>query len=345
MENSVNRTAAPIVSLPIPLRTSPHCATAERHTRAWARGFGLVRSPAAAARFDAAGFGTFAGYIHPDAPPERLALYADWIAWQFLADDQYAEGNYRTPESWTSAIAQLWPVFATGHANPDDSPIARALSDVLSRVYPQMSASWRARFITHTRETFHAVVAENLRRHTRVFATIEEYIHNRRAVSSVLPCLAIDEFMADGEVPDNVLQNQSYQQLVQTTTDVAAWANDLYSWQKEEAAGEVDNFVLVLEHAEHLTRREAINAVANRISHRADQFITAQDALTSQLDTIAPDPATRRVIGRCLASMRNWMAGTLAWSAESARYTVIDPTAAQQVPGYIDDLLRAQLAN
>lgn len=327
------------LSLPFPIHTNPHDATAEQHLCGWARQMGLVRTPEAGARFDAARFGIFSGYVHPDASPGRLALYSKWMAWQFLADDQYADGSYRTAESWQSATDHLWPVFATGQAPEGASSLARALADILGAVYPHMSARWRERFVKHVQETFGAVVAENERRHTRTSATVEEYVANRRAVSSVLPCFAIDEFMAGGELPEEVRVSGPYQRLVQAATDVAAWTNDLYSWPKEEAAGEVDNLVLVLESAGQLTRREAIHAAAQWITGRAGDFNTAEQELPPVLDSLSLGAGARRTVARCVSSMRNWMAGTWKWSSESARYTTFDPDAAGRIPAYIDDLL------
>jgi hypothetical protein len=332
----------PHIGLPFPLRSNPHTEFVESETRSWARRCGLVPSPEAAARFDAAWYGHLAGYIHPDAAPEQLSHYAHWLSWEFLADDQYGEGDYRTPEAWQDATAHLWAVFATGEAASEGSPIAHALADILGHVYSFTSMDWRSRFISHNKETFRAVTAENSRRDTRTFAPIEEYVRNRRAASSVLPCLALDEFMVGGEIPTKIIESDAYQELTQACIDVVAWSNDLYSWQKEEAAGEVDNFVLVLEKAEHLNRQHAVEALAARILRRAEEFVATQRILTGLLEKFELDTKTRRVVDRLLAAMRNWMSGTLAWSSESGRYTVTDPKVENHVPDYIENLLSPQ---
>src|SRR3954454_875159 len=57
----------PRLVLPFALRPNPHVSAVEQRLLAWARGHGLVRGEAAAERFAAARFATFAGYIHPNA--------------------------------------------------------------------------------------------------------------------------------------------------------------------------------------------------------------------------------------------------------------------------------------
>jgi hypothetical protein len=333
----------PTIVLPFPLRANRRVADAERHTRAWARQSGLLRSAAASARFDAARFATLAGYVHPDAPLERLSLYSQWLAWQFLADDQYGEGGYRTAEGWQAAVAHLRPVFATGITPPASSPLASALSNLLGRIYPSMSAPWRDRFASRCRETFGAVSAENLRRSMGVVADVDQYVSNRRAVSSGLPCLALNEFVVGAEVRSDIADSGPYRTLTVATVDVIAWINDLYSWQKEEAVGEVDNFVLVLQHADDISRQQAMYAVARRIVTRVDEFETAEEALSKALDAAHADRGERDSVERCVDAMRNWMAGTLAWSVESARYGPVGRVDMHQIPAYVDDLLSTPL--
>jgi hypothetical protein len=325
----MTRVTIPDVALPWALQTNPHAAEAGRHMRQWTNQFGLISSPAAAERFNASGISTLAGYVHPGAKPHELNVYTDWLAWQFFVDDQHAEGRYRTTPEWQAAIAHLGPVFDTGATTQDRSSIAHALVDILSRIYPYMTTTWRRRFVNHIHDTFHAALAVNAHRESGTIATVDEYITLRRLTGCVLPCLAVDEFMAGGEIPDRVYHHLAYRNLLLATADVVVWINDLYSWPKEEANGEVGNFVFVLEHSGHLTRQQAIDSLTERIMERAHQFQCGSHELTAALDDLAVEPTSRDIINRCVKSMRKWMTATLAWSKESVRYTHIDPEASK----------------
>ncbi|MFC9970696.1 hypothetical protein ACFVH6_07310 [Spirillospora sp. NPDC127200] len=318
---------------------SPFASQAEQHVRAWARRFGLVRSPAAAARLDAARFGWFISRVQPDAPRHQLQIYATWHVWLILLDDQYAEGAYRTPQRWSSAVEHLWRVFETGQAAPRDSPAARALADILTPVYARMSACWRARFIAHCRETFAAVQGENRRRQERRIPGVQEYIANRRLVSAVLPCLDLCEFTADSELPAEVVDLPALREASTAANDVISWTNDIFSVAKEEAAGEVDNLVLVLEHARQLSRQAAIRAVSARISQRAAAYLAAERHLTRDLADRPMDYRLCAAVEHRLRSMRHWMTGNLDGSRDSARYTQ-SPASAPHPP--VEDLLTTQ---
>ncbi|MER6255240.1 terpene synthase family protein [Streptomyces sp. NPDC001584] len=50
------------------------------------------------------------------------------------------------------------------------------------------------------------------------------------------------------------------------------WTNDVYSLEKEEADGDVDNIVLVLEKAQHYTRKEAVDHVVAMVKREVLLF-------------------------------------------------------------------------
>ncbi|MYW02433.1 hypothetical protein [Streptomyces sp. SID3343] len=329
----------PRLALPFAVRHNLHVPTVEKRLLGWARGHGLVRGDAAAERFGAARFTRFAGYIHPDASADDLYLYARFLAWEFLADDRYAQDGLRSARAWERVIAHLEPVYRTGTAGRDASPVACSLADILGRVYSHADAQWRERFTNASMATLYSVVPGNSRRENSTCPGVDEFIRRRRIASGHAPCQLIDEFMTGGRLPPTVRDGALLAEIRTAETDVVSWTNDYYSCRKEEGAGGLDNFVLVLERAEKLDRAQAQDAVARRIQDRVADFLLARRELLGRVDESVSVGATDRVVRACVETMHNWMAGTDAWSRESRRYRLLDAGAAVRVPNYVEELL------
>lgn len=121
--------------------------------------------------------------------------------------------------------------------------------------------------------------------------------------------------------------------------DVSMMCNDVYSLEKEEARGDVDNLVLVLQHAGGGTREEAVAAAREEVSRRTRRF--------AELAAQVPQMCTRLgLTGRESAHVRTyvevmawWMSGYHAWQTRTRRYTGALQVLPRTGPGYFDEIL------
>lgn len=330
-----------LLKLPFPLCVSPYAQAAEQHVRAWAKRFKMVRRPEAVRRFADARFGIYAGYVQADATRDNLNTYACWLAWLFLVNDQHGEGLYGTPQAWLDAVRHLRPILDTGVLNQaaESSPAGRGLADVLGHVYPRTSRAWQERFSRHCWDTLHAVTSESARRQRAHVPDVDEYIANRMLVSAGMPLFDLSEVMSGRELPDEIRGDPAYLEMTAAATDVMAWCNDISSLEKEEAAGEVDNFVLVLEKAEKLDRPRAVAAVARRVRRRVDDYLTADRSFFEHLGSRGVNSETRHSVDYCVRSMRHLMVGNLRWSQRNPRYDTPPPGRGCPRPPYVEDVL------
>lgn len=279
--------------------------------------------------------------MQADATRDNLNTYACWLAWLFLVNDQHDEGLYDTPQAWLDAVRHLRPIFDAGtlpHGTAS-SPAARALADVLARVYPRTSRHWQKRFSRHCWDTFYAVTPESSRRQRARVPAVAEYIANRRLVSAGLPLFDLCEVMSGRELPEEIRRHPAYHEMAVAATDVMAWCNDISSLEKEEKAGEVDNFVLVLERVQALDRPHAVAAVTRRVRRRVADYLDAERSFVEHLASHKLRIGTRRVVDYCVRSMRHWMVGNVRWSQENPRYDVPSARHGHSRPPYLEDLL------
>ncbi|MFJ8739665.1 hypothetical protein ACIRL2_09865 [Embleya sp. NPDC127516] len=313
----------PRIPLPFALDRNPHAPDAECGLFDWARRHHLLDGPGIEKRLVGARLTDLAAYTHPDAAPELLCLYAQFIAWQFLAHDRYAESEEHTAPTEEHLIDQIESVYRTGRAEPGAGAMAHALADILERVYPAMSTKWREQFVVEGVETLHRVArrsANTSHPATRELSCgVDAYIRYRRVASGQFPCLLLDEYLAGGELPAAIRDGAAYDDVRNAQADVVSWTGDYYASRDGVGTDPPADLVGVLAYVEHVGREHAEAAVAARIQDRVADFMAARRALQGGRGAAAADPRTELVLGRCVSAMHHRMAGTEAWAWENIR--------------------------
>jgi germacradienol/geosmin synthase len=125
------------------------------------------------------------------------------------------------------------------------------------------------------------------------------------------------------EVPPEIYGTRVIHELETAAQDYAAFANDLFSYQKEvQFEGELHNLVLVVEQFLGVDRWVAADVVARLMAERMRQFehlaAAGLPALFAEHDL---SQAARDALTRQVARMRDWMSAVLEWHVKTARYT------------------------
>ncbi|MYS87515.1 terpene synthase family protein [Embleya scabrispora] len=314
----------PRIPLPFALDRNPHAPDAKCRLLDWARRHRLLDRPGAEKRLVGARLGDLAAYTHPDAAPDLLYLYGEFIAWQFLAQDRYADSAEHTAHPGNHAIDQIESVYRTGRAEPAAGAMAHALADILERVYPAMSAEWREHFVVECVATLRRMVrrtpgASPTAAHEHS-CDVDAYIRHRRLVGGQFACLLLDEFIAGGELPGAIRDGAAYDDIRNAQADVVTWTSDYYASRDNAGTDSPADLVGVLAYTEHVGREHAEAAVAVRIQDRVADFMTARRALQGRAgDAASVDPETEPLLRRCVSAMHNRMAGTEAWAWENVR--------------------------
>jgi hypothetical protein len=193
-------------------------------------------------------------------------------------------------------------------------PVCDALTDVWRRTAPRVSPLWQARFLGHIGDYLEGNLWEAANRAARRVPSVGEYRTMRRHSAATAMFFDLIELFRGIELRPSVLADPTFVALRRAADNAVAWFNDLASWPKEAAAGEVHNLVLVLRHHHRLTIEDAVYQAV--VDHDAEvhTFITLCDHL-------ATTPAGRTSAVRdVVADMSHWIRGNIDWSQESARY-------------------------
>jgi len=326
----------PDIYCPFPQRTNPHVGHVRAHLDTWTRNTGLVHGDSARERFEQADFGAFVGMVYPTADAEGLDLVADWFVWLFLVDDQLDDGHLgRSPERVRDVVALMRSVIegrGTGGVPDEELPSAVvALVDLWDRTTPRAAAHWRTRFGWHlTKYLTTTTTWEAGNRATGAVPSEESYISHRRHTGAIHVCMDLIEIVAGIEAPESIHNDARFITALEASCNVVCWANDVYSYEKEQVLGEIHNLVHLVRHHRGHGKQQALEHVCAETDRETRRFLAAEAELLSAY------PQLSGVLLPYLDGMRSWMRGNLDWSRETPRYNPAEVSQYERPEQYLE---------
>ncbi|MFG2432258.1 terpene cyclase [Streptomyces sp. NPDC048590] len=327
----------PYIYCPFPSRTNPHVGHTREHLDEWTRRTGLVHRESARERFEHADFGAFVGMVYPTANAEHLDLVADWFVWLFLVDDQLDDGHLgHTPERVRDVVERMRAVVEGSGPGPEgdkEAPAALvALADLWERTIPQAAPHWRTRFAWHLmRYLTTATTWEAGNRAEGVVPAEATYIANRRHTGAIHVCMDLIEIVTGTGAPESVHNDARFITALEASCNVVCWANDVYSYEKEQVLGEIHNLVHLVRHHRGYGKQQALEHVCAEIATETRRFLAAEAELLS----LHPDLGGLLV--PYLDGMRSWMRGNLDWSRQTPRYNPAEVGQYAEPEAYLEE--------
>jgi pentalenene synthase len=311
--------------IPFSSRISPDVAAAHVRHLDWPCSFGLLDTEEARQRHARARYAEVAARFNPLATGADLDLSVDQVSWFFLFDDIF-DGPGGAPHPARRLVEAATAVL--GHPpSPKAEPIVHALADVWRRTRAGMSPTWRARAATHWCAYLAGYLDEAENRERARQATLPEYLRIRRNTIGVQPALDLAERIGRFEVPPRAFASKHLIAMRLAITDLLIFQNDLCSLEKEEAVGDLNNTVLILEREHACGRSRAIDLTVELVRRRSESYL----ALERELPVLCRDlnPIERAAIERYATDALRCVArGNYDWSERTDRYSIecIDST-------------------
>jgi hypothetical protein len=177
-----------------------------------------------------------------------------------------------------------------------------------------MSVAWRARFVNHVEEYLDGTVWESGNRATGRLPAVAEYRRMRRHSAATEMFFDLIEPIHAIELPFDVLSDPDYLAMRHAGGTVIGLFNDLISWRKEVAVGDLHNIVFIVQQERRLSLPEAVHAAVAEHDAQMTQFVAARDRLAK--GRWGADPT----VAADAADIVHWIRGNLDWSLESGRY-------------------------
>ncbi|MFC4036643.1 terpene cyclase [Streptomyces polygonati] len=328
--------------LPPTTGISPDLDGTRRRNLHWVRRIGLVGDDRSLAWYTSWDMPRLAALGFPYARGPALDLCADAMAFFFVFDDQFDGPLGRDPARTARVCQQMIDIVHGAAPDAGADPCSRAFADIWARCTQGAHPAWTARTAHEWEYYFAAQAHEAIGRVRATPAELPAYLQVRRGVAGADLPLSLGEQAAGITVPAAAFHSPQLRIMRQAAIDITLMCNDVYSLEKEEARGDMDNIVLVLEHGRRRTRDEAVTAACRQVAGRVRQFreLAGQvPAMCAQLDL---SHRQRSAVAGYTRVMTGWMSGYHSWQTETLRYRTALRIRPASGPGYFDQVLRAR---
>ncbi|MER7514671.1 terpene synthase family protein [Streptomyces lavendulae] len=305
------------VSQEHPLQDGLYPATLE-----WARRFGLVTREAAAERLRRYRLELCSYYAPTVDSGPALQLLTDWITWAVVFEDQIDEATAGLrPDLLAPVLDEFRAILRDDPGMPAPSnPAMAALADLWQRTAADSGPQWRQRFYDHVSDQFRAELRASIHRATRTPMDIATCIELRAKTGWVTFTHDLQHHIHRVWVPDTVYCSTPYQTLLWSAADILMWTNDLFSYTRESAFGELNNLAIVLQTEQGLAPQQAVNRVHAMIDDRVADFVKAGRALPDLVRSLRLPPDAARGAEHGLTHLRTLVRGSYDWHLSCERY-------------------------
>ncbi len=264
-------------------------------------------------RFVSARFPWLAARSYPTVDASQLELISDWITFLFFYDDMCDTQAATDPAYLQKLVAREDRLVALAFGAElceTDSPLDRALADILARVAARANSFWQQRLATHIQEYIEGCRWERIIRAQGQIPRLATYSRLRLLISAVFPCFDFAGICIDGQRSD-FARSIHVQQLEVMANNYICWVNDIYGLDKEIGEKTTSNLVIVLANQHRLTWDQAIDQAIEMCNAELEAFVE----LELQLEQLG-DPDCQAYV----RALEAWMRGNLDWYSETHRY-------------------------
>lgn len=286
--------AADFFYAPAQWKTSPDSAATDKHTLAWGKETGLVRSDQTEEMLAAWQLGTSAGCGFPRARGRGLEFVADHIAWGLIFDDIF---NTNSPDPAAAAVVldDTFHVLHADTAGPAPHPLrgaSRALWDLLTRAATTMSPVWMCRFRVSTGEYLRGVANKSLIAALAEPPNVANCLAVRRDDIGLSMYLDMIELYRGFEFPPIVTCASGYQQMRTLVNEAVAIQNDILSLFRDRENEDSDtslNIVAALERHHGKGTEHALGQARGLYHDRLTALDTAKKQFLRQCRSLGLD--------------------------------------------------------
>ncbi|KAI0784176.1 isoprenoid synthase domain-containing protein [Abortiporus biennis] len=295
-----------------PLRgsTNPHYEKAAPESSAWVNSYNLF-TDRKRAYFIQGSNELLVSHTYPYADYEQFRTCCDFINLLFVVDEISDEQSGMDARATGNAFLN-----AMRDAEWDDgSALAQMTKEFRARLLKYAGPNCYRRFLVHCEAYVEAVALEAEYREQGIVLDPTSFETLRRENSAIRLCFGLFEFALGYELPDEVFANEVFMDLYWAAADMVCWANDLYSYNMEQAKGlGGNNIVAVLMQAKQVDLQTACDMVGDYFGKLMVRFIRGKKRLPSW------DPKVDAIVTEYVEAMEYWVIGNLNWSFETQRY-------------------------
>ena len=260
--------------------------------------------------------------FYPTASLERLKLANDINSLLFVMDDAMDNQveksdmvrSLQNYQSFVSSCLDILTLDKVRRFHIGDTGVLPALEDVWIRLKEISDIAWQRNFVHSIEQMFAAGKWEFENVESDSLPTVNEFISRRPYLGAAHISTDLISIIEDIRLPEAIYNHQSVYQATLLCRRIVCWANDLFSYGKEEIHGDLHNLVSIILREYRCNLSEAILKTVSIHNQDMSKFMTVCSELPSFGDY---DSHLRHYIGILGAILK----GNVDWSTrETHRY-------------------------
>ncbi|THU88361.1 terpenoid synthase [Dendrothele bispora CBS 962.96] len=288
------------------------CNTIVLESAQWAESYGAFDKRAQDA-FNRCNFGYFSSLAYSRAREDHYRVGCDLMNFFFVFDElsDNASGDVAAQQAADIMNAIRYPdIIPPG----GDSILGSMARDLWKRTIQCSSCSSTERLIRNFDEYTNAVRQQAVEREAGYHRNLQEYYLLRRGTIGVR--LSFDFFLLPDDLSDEVLAHPTIEKLVVGAIDMTILANDIYSYNKEQAVGDdIHNIVSVIMTEKNFTIQQAMDYVDRLYVGMREEFLKNYENLP-----LYDDPSLNSLVQEYCWGVCQWTTTNIKWSFKSERY-------------------------
>lgn len=314
----------PAAFMPFPEHEpNPSRAHAQAALHAWLEDHGICQSATSQRSLKNTQVPLITSLAFPDAAPRVLAQLVQWATWTFVIDDEFDDSPAGDdPKTCVAALDQLLAVLDRADSAPrDGTGAAAAFAGTVADLTDGRSAGWCRMFRHDARAYLWSYYEDLLDRLTHRLPTMAGYRRRRAVTVAGYTWLDLAEIAVGVDLSEPVRHLSGFRDLRDAAAEYVGLHNDLWSIDRDQAAGGFHNAVLLLQQHQAVTRQEAVNQVNSLASDCIERMLTTEEELTRQLHAAGYAGHTVNDALACAAGYRKFVRGCFDFPHQADRYT------------------------
>ncbi|AVH67867.1 terpene synthase family protein [Nostoc sp. 'Peltigera membranacea cyanobiont' N6] len=304
---------------PFSSHINKHVDVLEESALEWVTRFNLLANESVYQRFTKSNFFRLVAGAYPYCDLEKIKIASDLFSWLFIWDDQCDMSDLgQQPEVLKLFHKRFIEILNGTELESSDIHLSYALSDLRQRMLQIGSIKWFHHFVCSFEEYFAGCVEEAINRAHVVIPDIDTYIKIRNLSSAGDLTVVLIEFCDQLLIPDILRQHDIFKKLKEKIINILAWCNDIFSYAREMASGDVHNLVLVLHYQQQIPLELAIKRAIEIHDREVRELIKLEASLPSFGEELDAE------LAKYISGMYAWIRGNLDWYFNSDRYQTIE---------------------
>lgn len=261
-----------------------------------------------------------AAMCYPSADKEHLRVIAQWYIALFAWDDIFdclEDGHLMDDANGVDEMTKMMDSAFHRSEAPEtraEHPVVAAFREFSAGFHATSTPTMQQRFFDTVRQYARASAQLVHNREKRQSFRVEEFVAMRRATSASETSFACIEYILGIEIADEAYYHTAMQELRDALNDIISWTNDIYSFNKEQAAGDYQNLVAVAAIEKNLDVQSAVQFVWAMVLSAIHRYFEVK-ARMPKFDSNTNELVSRYInAGECVCS------GLVLWHFEVDRY-------------------------